>query len=121
MDYHLTARTATLPAGGHTLALFQDGVHHDLLSARAALRTGDTSRADADLRRAQRTLLELIRALDPRVSPDLSLCLSSCYQSIFDAVSEALAHPSQNAVDRAVLRLERVREAWSDARSDTEG
>lgn len=116
MDHLLTAETFSLSTCGRTLALFQNGVRNDLVSALGALRAGDGARARSDLRRAQRTLLELMRAVDPRVSPDLSLSLSSCYQTIFDGVSEALANPSPCSVRKALDHLERVREAWSHAR-----
>jgi flagellin-specific chaperone FliS len=121
MNHLLTAQPFTVSAGGRTLALFHNGVRNDLVSALGALQAGDDARARSDLHRAQRTLLEMIRALDPRVSPDLSLSLSSCYQSIFDTVSEALAHPSPGSIRKALDRLERVREAWLDAHTNIGG
>lgn len=101
---------------GHLIAMVCDSVQRLLDGAVQCLDRGDSTGADADLRKAQRILLELIGALDRAVSPDLTETLSAFYQRVFDDIAYARLHDDSEAVARVARHFRGWRETWSQAR-----
>ena len=97
------------------LLMLYDGALRFCEQGREAMAAKEAERVNDLLVRAQRIVIELWCALDPRVEPELAKSLGGLYSFLYLRLVHAKVHQDAAAVGEVIGLLTTLRQAWGEA------